>query len=321
MKKTLAAIAVLIAALAATALLGPREPVEENIAEISLPKLTQLDTWLAERESKVANLRDGSAKTIVWANPVIKFRTEYAVVYIHGFSANREEVRPLPDIVAKQLGANLHFARLTGHGRDGAAMAQTSANAWLNDVAEALAVGRALGDKVLVLSASTGGTLATWALSKPELAEGVVGSVKISPNYAVQAEGAEVLTWPWARHIVPLVFGEERSFEPINDGHARHWTTSYPNVALLPMQATVKRASEVAVEELETPTLFIVHPDDKVVRSDVTKQVAERWGGPAELVEIETSDDPFNHVIAGNILSPSTTQSMAERVIAWAKKL
>jgi esterase/lipase len=320
-KKVLSLIAALLLVLAGIMALGPREPVEEVIADLSVPQIAALDGWLAERESGVENLRPGAEKSIVWANPASKARTDYAVVYLHGFSANREEIRPLPDIVAKELGANLHFARLTGHGRDGAAMAEATANAWLNDTAEALSVGRTLGEKVIIISTSTGGTLATWALSKGGLAEDIAGTVMVSPNFGVAVMGSEILGWPWARQIIPLIFGEERGFEPVNEDHARHWTTSYPSVALLPMQATVSRAKAVKVEEINVPALFVIHPEDKVVRSDVTLDVANRWGGPSQVVQVRNSEDPYNHVIAGRILSPSTTQSLANRVIEWAGNL
>ena len=70
------------------------------------------------------DIRPGLQKEIVWANPATKTKTPLAIVYIHGFSASKGEVRPLPDKVASALGANLFFTRLTGHGEDGAAMAE-----------------------------------------------------------------------------------------------------------------------------------------------------------------------------------------------------
>ncbi|MER9564784.1 hypothetical protein NKI85_22425 [Mesorhizobium sp. M0571] len=97
-------------------------------------------------------IRDGLDKEIIWADPMIHAKTPLAIVYIHGFSASKGEVRPLPDEVADQLDANLFYTRLTGHGQDGAAIAQGSVNAWINDYEEALAIGRAIGDKVIVIA-------------------------------------------------------------------------------------------------------------------------------------------------------------------------
>jgi esterase/lipase len=63
----------------------------------------------------------------VWANPD-KTKTPCAIVYLHGFSATRQETAPLSDLVAAQLGAYLYYTRLAGHGRGGEAMAEPYAN-------------------------------------------------------------------------------------------------------------------------------------------------------------------------------------------------
>ena len=73
-----------------------------------------------------------------------------AVVFIHGFSATGHEIRPLPDLVANGLVANLFFTRLSGHGQGGPAMGCATLDDWRADVAQALAFGRMLGKRVLV---------------------------------------------------------------------------------------------------------------------------------------------------------------------------
>ena len=92
-----------------------------------------------------------------------------SIVYLHGFSASSEEIRPVPDDVAAALGANLVHTRFKGHGRDGDAMAEGSVPTWMADAVEALAVARRVGKKVMIMSTSTGGTLAALALHRPEL--------------------------------------------------------------------------------------------------------------------------------------------------------
>ncbi|MGB7319543.1 MAG: alpha/beta hydrolase, partial [Planktotalea sp.] len=60
---------------------------------------------------------------------------------------------------------------------------------------------------------------------------------------------------------------------------------------------------------------------DKVVSPTKNRAVAEEWGGPSELLVLELADgdDPYNHVIAGDILSPNQTEVAANAMIAWAK--
>ena len=137
-----------------------------------LPELTDLETWLATREAAVGGIRDGCEKQVVWADGPKK--TPLTLVYIHGFSATGAEVRPLPDMVAKALGANLFFTRLTGHGQDGAAMGRARLPDWEVDVEEALAIGQHIGDEIIIMGCSTGCTLLTTALARGAKAKGIV---------------------------------------------------------------------------------------------------------------------------------------------------
>ena len=314
-------------ALAVVGLLvaGPYEPVDDDIVFDAATLPQDVDGWLADREFQVAALRDGEAKRVTWAGPV-GARTPLAVVYVHGFSAGPWEARPLPERVAERLGANLFVTRLTGHGADGAALAEARAGDWLEDMAEAMAVGRRLGDRVMVIGMSMGGTLTTLLAADPALAEardGLAGVVLISPAYAVANPAARLLSLPAARWWGPVVAGEERSFAPANARHARHWTTTYPTTALMPMQAIVDRAAGVDVGRAIVPALFYFDPGDEVIDHTATLAVAARWSGPASVVEVDTpaGDDPLRHVIAGDILSPAQTPAAIDAIVAWAGNL
>ena len=65
----------------------------------------------------------------------------------------------------------------------------------------------------------------------------VAGLVLLSPNFAINDRWAFLLDMPFARDLLPRLGGETRSFEPVNEGQAEHWTTSYPMAALAPMAA------------------------------------------------------------------------------------
>lgn len=301
--------------------LGPRVPVDTTIRFDPSVIGDDPQAYLARQEAAVPNIRDGLDKEIIWANPMVHARTRLSVVYIHGFSASKGELRPLPDDVADDLDANLFYTRLTGHGRDGAAMAEGSVNAWINDYEEALAIGRAIGDKVIVIATSTGGSLATWAATQPGASDGVVAIALISPNYGVKAAGAEFLTMPWGRQIAELVGGRERSFTPRNALHEKFWTTRYPMAATLPMAALTNLAYGAPVEKATIPALFIFSDADKVVSPDRTRDIAARWGGPHEVVPVDDTGDPDNHVIAGDVLSPQTTAFLTQRIAVWVKAL
>lgn len=302
-------------------LFGPRTPVDLTLRFDPAVLGDDLDAWLAKEESSVANLRPNAAKEIVWAWPASHAKTPYSIVDLHGFSAAKGEIRPVPDMVAGDLRANLFFTRLTGHGRDGDAMAGATVNDWLNDAAEAIDIGARIGEKVVILGMSTGATLAIFAGTRPELRDRIAGIVLISPNFAINNSAAPLLTFPFARDFVPLVAGRERSFEPLNERHAANWTTRYPTVALLPMAAMVKRVAAMRFEDIRIPALFIYDPDDQVVDETVTAQVAQRWGGPVTTRVLDHSGDPSNHVIAGDILSPENNDEVVGAIADFVRGL
>jgi len=312
----LGALILLLAAFEALTRAAPSIPADAGAIG------SDVDGHLAAAEARFDDIRPGAEKRVVWADQP-GARTSRSVLYLHGFSASAEEIRPVPDRVAEGLGANLVFWRLTGHGRTGTAMAEASLSDWLRDVGEALAVARAVGDEVIVISTSTGGTLATIAAADPEAGAAIAGLVFVSPNYAVNSPSARLLTWPLARYWVPVVAGRERAFEPRNPGQAAYWTTRYPTVAVLPMAEAVAAAGRIDPASIATPALFLFSDDDQVVKPEATRAVAAAWGGPVtlEVLTMGPADDPFSHVIAGDIMSPGQTDRAVATILDWAAGL
>lgn len=317
MKRFLISAAVVLVAAAGVFMAGPRVVTDTTVTFDPATIGPDPDAYLARSEAAVAGIRPGLAKEIVWADPATKAKTPIALVYVHGFSASKGEVRPLPDRVAAAIGANLFYMRLAGHGQDGAAMTAGSVNAWVNDYAEALAIARQIGEKVVVIGVSTGASLASWAATQPGTLGDVAGLALISPNYGVRAAGAEILTMPWGAQLARLVAGAERGFTPVNDLNAQFWTTRYPIEATLPMAALAKLAHEAPVEATRVPALFVFSDKDGVVRPELTREIAAKWGAPHEIVTVDDSGDASNHVIAGDALSPSTTEPLAAKIAEW----
>ena len=281
-----------------------------------------LDTWLAEQEASFDDIVPGTEKRIVW-NGARGAVTDWAVVYLHGFSASSEETRPMPEDVAAGLQANLYYTRFAGHARDSAAMAEPTADDWGHDTAEALAIAQRIGRRVLVIGTSTGGTMAVIAATDPATRDAVDALALISPNFAPQNPAAFLLTFPFARHWIPLVAGETRTWEPHNDRQAQYWTESYPTVAAIPMQASVDRVQDAELSGATQPILVIFSPDDQVVKPSATRDALAHWGGPVETVEFGSGEniDPSNHVLAGDILSPALTEPVTDLILNWASGL
>ncbi|WP_210878177.1 alpha/beta hydrolase [Roseovarius autotrophicus] len=309
---------VLVAVVAGPLLLAPREPVEMPPLFESRRLDEGVGIYLDAMESRHDDIRPDSQKRVIWAGEP-ETRAPLSLVYFHGFSASSQEIRPVPDLLAQAFGANLVYTRFRGHGRDGDAMAEARASDWLADAAEALAVARATGDRVVILATSTGATVAAVALQDPALRDRVAGVIFVSPNFGVNNRLAPLLTWPGARHWLPLLAGKRRSFEPRSPEQAAEWTTDYPSTAVLPMAALVAHARRLDYSAMTLPALFYYSDADRVVRPDLTDRVLARWGGAVTRIapDLGAQDDPFAHVIAGDILSPGNTRAAVDNMTAW----
>jgi pimeloyl-ACP methyl ester carboxylesterase len=314
--------ALLFVIVAGLWLFGPREPASLSLPTYDMAAPGDLDAYLTAREAVFDDIVSGTEKSIVWADKR-GTQTDIAIVYIHGFSASAKELQPVPNHVANALGANLFFTRLTGHGRGSMAMQTASVASWMQDMAEALAIGRRIGRNTIIIATSTGGTLAAAAALDAAAMTHVAGIVFIAPNFGLQNKASPVLTWPFARQWVPPLVGAMRDSPPRNPLHARYWTTRYPTVALLPMAALVDRVVAADLASVTVPALFYFSPDDKIVRPDRTATVAGRWGGPASVVTpvLGQADDPLAHIIAGDIVSPGQTASAVAAILAWVRAL
>lgn len=313
----------LLAAAALALMLGPRERVgilpEPMIALGETPAETLAGVLRAE--AFIPGLRPEAAKQVVWAHDDRR-RTALSVVVVHGFSASAEELRPMPDQVAAALGANLFFTRLSGHGADPAALGTVRATDWMQDMAEALEVGRALGERVLVIASSTGAALAAIAAAEPAGQDRVAGFVLMSPNFGVRQAGAHLLSAPFARLWAPVLLGPGRSVVPVNAAHAEAWFTDYPTEALVPMAAVAEAAWLTQFDGVTAPLLVILSDADRVVDPARGREVAGRWGGAAEVLALVPGpgDDPEAHVLAGRILSPDLSPRVTAAVLAWVEK-
>ena len=271
------------------------------------------------------DVRRGTEKEIVWADPSSKARTPLAVVYLPGFTATRGETRPLADTVAARLGANLFYARLAGHGRSAEAMAEATLGDWIASGHEAVEIGRRLGDRVVLVGTSMGGALATWLAAHDE--RDLAALVLISPAFALHdADGQAMLSrfarWPWGAELTRLVAGEYQGWEGATDTVRHYWTTPYRSEALLTLVQLLGEVEALDLSAIETPVLTLYSTQDQVVSPSAIEAAHDRFGAERRrIVAVETSEDPSHHVIAGEILSPSTTDTVAAHVLDFVRPL
>jgi len=310
-KKYLQGAGLLVGLAMVLFLSGPQVKRDTTLHPVSLPP--DLDAYLARSEAVFSDIVPGTEKKIVWAGKPGE-QTPLALVYIHGFSASRQDTAPLAAMVAGQLHANLYATRLAGHGRGSSAMLDGSVNAWVNDMREAVEIGKRLGRRVVLMGISTGGTLATWQAAQA-LHDEVAALVLVSPNFGPVDRRTMILTWPWGAQLAELLVGKTRSWQPINEAQGRYWTHSYPVRALVSMMGVVKLARSLDLATIKAPTLIIYSPEDKMVDTrEIIAAFQEMGAEKKSLLPCQGTGDPARHVLAGDILSPGTTMLLAERI-------
>lgn len=315
MNRSGTAVATLLIAGAALWFLTPAK-LQPAIAEIVLPD--DLDTWLETSERQTIErygLVPDTKKRISWSGD--RYRTPYSVLYLHGFSATRQETAPLAEIVASTLGANLFETRLTGHGRKREALTDVRAEDWLQDAAEALTIASRLGERVIVIGTSTGATLAAAMLGHPAM-DAVDFLVMISPNFAPRDPAASWLTRPAGPFLAQMLVGDTRSWQPHNEKQARYWSTSYPTASAVEMMRLVDLANRKLPNTIPQRLLMFYSLDDAVISPTEALSVFQRTAAPQKTaIEIVDPGDPSHHVLAGDVLSNKNTRRIANDIVAF----
>lgn len=318
MKKRYWILLICLLLIVVTFFTGPTIPKPHlNTSLPELPDdLNKLEEYIIMREANLPVREDNQAR-IYWENDPPRV-TEYSVVYLHGFAGSYRDGFPVNVNIADSLDANIFLARWAGHGLKPPASLNnfTPENAWAS-AKEALVIGKKLGKKVILLSTSTGGTLAVkLAATYPE---SVYALVNMSPNFKDDQEGAFILNSPWGYELARLIsFGENRKIKHETEIARNYWDTIYPTRALVDLQ--------VLVEETMTPETFkqVISPvvtlyyyknffeQDEHVEVDDYVKVHDAFSTPPFLKKLVILENAGTHFIGSDVKSNNTAAVEAE---------
>ncbi len=253
-------------------LFGPQPDTPKYATAMPLvPPTAELEKFIAANEA-MHKLRPNNEARIVWTNDSLKQKTEYAIVYIHGFSASQEEGNPVHRNIAKQFGCNLFLSRLAEHGIDTTEqlMNLTADNYW-ESVKEALAIGKQLGNKVILMGTSTGATQALQlAATYPN---DVAALVLYSPNIAINDNNAWMLNNHWGLQIARLVKGGNYN-DPTDDRpiYKQYWNKPYRLEAIVALEEMLETTmTKKTFKKIKQPVLLLYYYKDEQHQDDVVK--------------------------------------------------
>jgi pimeloyl-ACP methyl ester carboxylesterase len=278
-----------------------------------------LEAYIRGNEAQHKLKPDNEAR-ILWAersagNPAGKAdtggrKTEWAIVYLHGFSASQGEGDPVHRMIAKKYGCNLYLSRLAEHGIDTTeAMVNLSADGLWESAKEALAIGQQIGNKVILMGTSTGGTLALQlAGAYPDK---VAALVLMSPNIEINDPNAWVLNNHWGLQIAHKVSGSDYiiSKEDFGPLYRQYWYPKYRLEAAVALEELLETTmNKETFEKVIQPTgLFYYYKDavhqDSTVKVSAMLNMFRELGTPAALKYKQAIPDAGTHVIGSSLRS------------------
>lgn len=288
--------------------LGPKPSAAKYSMEMpDLPaEAALLEQFVSARESAHRLKPDNQAR-IIWNNDSLRSKTEYAVVYLHGFSASQEEGDPVHVDFAKSFGCNLFLSRLDDHGIDTTEplLRFTAEGAW-NSAKEAFAIGKQLGEKVILMGTSTGATLALkLAAEFPD----VSALILLSPNVAINDPNAWLLNNHWGLQIARLVKGNYNRSADTSAVYAQYWNSRYRMEATVQLEELLESTmDEETFRRVKQPTLVLNYykdeqNQDKVVKVSAMKKMFGQLGTPAEWKRMIAVPNAGDHVLGSHIKS------------------
>lgn len=300
----------LFAAILVLFLVGPKvekpsvdgyvAPIEQTLS------LSELELQINNAEAQVEYLKPDNESRILWANTDSLYKTEYVLLYLHGFSASPKEGYPINYDFGKHYGINTYIPRLYGHGLDSPSnLLDMTPDKLIHSAKEALNIARQLGDKVIIMSTSTGGTLSLLlAAENPD----IFAQILFAPNIQIKDDNSKILTYPWGLNLGKMIAGETIVYDDDAETQ-KYWQSSYRIEGVVYLQSLVENTMTESVFEKVKQPLFLGYyyknetENDPTVKVSAMLEMFEQISTPTELKREHAFPEVGVHPLASGIKS------------------
>ncbi len=294
-------------------------------AENQIPPLPEVPSGLSEIQAHVESyeklegaLKPDNHARIVWNNPENPEKTTLALVYLHGFTASQGEGDPLHRSLANKLGANLYLQRITGHGLMNRDKAQpVDEQVWLQSARHALAIGHQIGNKVILMGTSTGGTLALYLAAYYQ--ELVHSLLLYSPLIGFADHRIHLLEGTYVNRVAGTLFRKlklEKQNRPVNPMWEKYWYTGYRFEEVLALVRLIKKSMGTETFQRITQPLFLGYYyksprlQDSTVSVVAMLEMFDSVSIPERKKQKQSYPEAGNHVITSKFISPHVIDSV-----------
>lgn len=303
----------LIVILVLAFLLGPK-PDKPDYSKLSIPQysndLKSVEDSIRLSESTFQIKADNESR-IVWFKPYEK--TEYSIVYLHGNAASHEEGDPIHEALAHRYGCNLFLARLSDHGLlSEEPMLDINAQEWMQSTLDALMIGHKIGNKVIVVSTSTGSTLALYLSSRfPDLID---GHILLSPNIDLYDPRSSILSMPWGVHIARQITGSGYYGWKAPGAAQQYWYTNYRVEGLCALKTMINHTMNKSTFEYVTDPLIMLYyyrdeeHQDKIVSVSRMLEMYDQLGTDIDQKKQVQLHDANTHIIGSDIFNDNLAE-------------
>ena len=297
--------------------LGPRP--SKPVLDTTLPQvpsdLALLEQLILQSERSNPGIKPDNEARIIWYDST-HTKTEYCLVYLPGFTATYMEGMPVHQDFARRYGCNLYLPRLYDHGLEGDDVyAAFSPDSLLDSATRALAVGQQLGEKAILMSCSTGGTLSILlAAGHPELA----GLITYSPNIEIKNSSARLRTYPWGLYLGRVIVGSKYREYEAADEFKKYWYTRYRLEGLVGLQTLLDAGmTPQTFRKVQQPFFMGYYyknetEQDEVVSVPAMLKMFEQLGTPENLKQKKAFPNVGQHAMISRITSQDIPSVEAE---------
>jgi len=306
MRKALNTTILMVVVLLGMYTSGSRYPIP--IFDTSLPSLkesgSQLEILVNTHEEQY-NLKSNNEARIIWADSN-KQKTKHAILYLHGYGASQEEGAPTHRNIAQKFGVNLYLSRLEGHGvvSDSSFKSLTPEN-YMASAKRALAIAQQLGDSVIIMSTSTGGSFGLYLSS---ICPKVSGLIMYSPYVDLHNKVLNQIIGPWGETFVKNIPKQVVSFDR-GELQSKYWSQHYHVNGYLTLISSIKGMMTASTFKSVNCPVFMGYyykndlEQDPIVSVTAMLKMFDQLGTPIDKKVKKAFPETGDHVIASYIKS------------------